>query len=122
MNENAMKWSAWIAALAGLCLLAAPFVTGYSALSTVATGEAVVLGLLIAALAAWTAAGKDVPAYADYGLLACGLWSIVAPFALSYSSIAAARNCDVIVGIVVTAVAAYRAFVATPGARRRVTA
>ena len=117
-----MKWNAWIAVLAGICLLIAPFATGYSTLSTVATAEAVVLGLLIAALALWTALGTGVPAYVDYLLMLCGAWSIVAPFVLAYTDTAMARNSDVIAGIVVAAVAIYRAFVASPGAHRKVTA
>ena len=78
-----MKWSAWIAVLAGVCLLVAPLAAGYSGVSAVATAEAVVLGVLIAALALWAAFGTDVPHYVDYLLLACGAWSIVAPFALA---------------------------------------
>ncbi len=117
-----MKWSAWIAVVAGVGLLVAPFAAGYSTL-TVATTEAVVLGLLIAALALWMALGTDVPQYVDYALLVCGLWSIVAPFALAYTDTAMARNSDLIAGLVVAAVALYRAFVAaTPGAQRKVTA
>ncbi|HYU78107.1 MAG TPA: SPW repeat protein [Vicinamibacterales bacterium] len=117
-----MKWSAWIAVLAGIGLLVAPFAAGYSTLSTVATAEAVVLGLLIAALALWAALGTDVPAYVDYLLMVGGAWSIVAPFVLAYADTTMARNSDVIAGIVVAAVAVYRAFLASPGVHRKVTA
>jgi hypothetical protein len=51
-----------------------------------------------------------------------GAWSIAAPFVLAYSSISMARNSDVIVGIVVAAVALYRVVSASQGARQRVTA
>jgi hypothetical protein len=117
-----MKWSAWIAVLAGVCLLIAPFATGYNTLSTVATAEAVVLGLLIAGLALWTILGTEVPAYVEYLLMACGAWSIIAPFALGYTDTTMARNADVIAGIVVLAVAVYRAYMASPGAHRKATA
>jgi hypothetical protein len=117
-----MRWNAWITVLAGLFLLAAPFAFGYNTLSNVATAEAVVLGLLIAGLGLWTALGTEVPAYADYLLMACGAWSIVAPFVLAYSDTTMARNSDVIAGIVVAAVALYRAFLASPGAHQKVTA
>ena len=115
-------WSAWVAVLAGICLLIAPFAMGYSALSTVATTEAVVLGVLIAALGLWAALGTDIPAYGDYLLLVCGAWSIVAPFALAYTDTVMARNSDVIAGIVVAAVGIYRAYLAWPGAHRKVPA
>jgi hypothetical protein len=117
-----VKWSASIAVAAPICLLIAPFATGYRTLSTVATAEAVVLGLLIAALALWTALGTGGPAYVDYLLMACGAWSIVAPFVLAYTDTAMARNSDVIAGIVVAAVAVYRVFLASPGAHRKVAA
>jgi SPW repeat len=117
-----MKWSPWITVLAGIGLAAAPFATGYNTLSTVATTEAIVLGVLIAGLGLWTALGTAVPAYIDYLLMVCGGWSIIAPFVLAYSETTMARNSDVIAGIVVAAVAVYRAVSASPGARQKVTA
>jgi SPW repeat len=117
-----MKWSAWITVLAGVCLLAAPFATGYNTLSNVATAEAVVLGVLIAGLGLWTALGAEVPTYVDYLLMVGGAWSIIAPFALAYSNTTSARNSDVMAGIVVAAVAVYRAFLASPDAHQKVTA
>jgi SPW repeat len=117
-----MRWSPWITVLAGIGLVAAPFVTGYNTLSNIATTEAVVLGVLIAGLGLWTAVSAGVPAYVDYILMICGGWSILAPFALAYSDTTIARNSDVIAGIVVAAVAVYRAVSASPGARQKVTA
>ena len=119
---KAMKWSAWTTVLAGVCLLAAPFATGYNTLSNLATAEAVVLGLLIAGLGLWTALGSEVPAYVDYLLIVCGAWSVTAPFVLGYGNTTMALNSDVIVGIVVAAVAVYRTFVASPGGHEKVTA
>jgi SPW repeat len=117
-----MRWSPWITVLAGIGLVAAPFATGYNALSNVATTEAIVLGLLIAGLGLWAALGTAVPAYIDYLLMVCGGWSIIAPFVLAYSDTTIARNTDVIAGIVVAAVAVFRAVSASPGARQKVTA
>ena len=54
--------------------------------------------------------------------MVCGAWSVIAPFALAYGNTTVARNSDVIVGIVVAAVAVYRTFVASPGAHQKVTA
>ena len=117
-----MRWCPWITVLAGVGLVAAPFATGYYTVSEIATTEAIVLGLVIAALGLWTALGTEVPAYVDYLLMVCGGWSIVAPFVLAYSDTTMARNSDVIAGIVVAAVAVYRAVSASPGARQKVTA
>jgi hypothetical protein len=117
-----MRWSPWITVVAGIGLVIAPFATGYNTLSDVATTEAIVLGVLIAGLGLWTALGTAVPPYTDYLLMVCGGWSIIAPFVLGYSDTTIARNSDVIAGIVVAAVAVYRAVSASPGARRKVTA
>jgi len=54
--------------------------------------------------------------------MVCGAWSVIAPFALAYGNTTVARNSDVIVGIVVAAVAVYRTFGASPGAHQKVTA
>jgi len=51
--------------------------------------------------------------------MVCGAWSIIAPFALAYGDTEMARNSDVIVGIVVAAVAVYRTCVASRGATRK---
>jgi hypothetical protein len=117
-----MKWTPWITVLAGIGLVAAPFATGYNTLSNVATTEAIVVGLVMAALGLWTALATGVPAYIDYVLMVCGGWSIIAPFVLAYSETAVARNSDVIAGIVVAAVAVYRAVSASAGARQKATA
>jgi hypothetical protein len=108
-----MRWSAWVVFIAGLGLIAAPFATGYSALSTTATTEAVVVGLLIAAFALWTAF-RSAPVYVEYILAACGAWSIVAPFVLGYSGVELARNSDILVGAVVALIAIVRAIYRTP--------
>jgi hypothetical protein len=117
-----MRWTPWITVLAGIGLVVAPFAAGYNALSDVATAEAIVLGVLIAGLGLWTALGTAVPAYIDYFLMLCGGWSIIAPFVLAYSDTTIARNIDVLAGVVVAAVAVYRAIAASPGARHKVTA
>ena len=117
-----MKWSSWTAVAAGIWLLLAPFATGYSTFSSVATAEAIGVGLVIAGFAAWAAFGVAVPSYVDYVLLLAGAWSIVAPFALGYSDIAVARTSDMTVGIVVAIVALFRSVWAMPGRRQNAAA
>lgn len=117
-----MKWWPWITVLAGVALVAAPFAAGYNTVSDVATIEAVVLGVVVLGLGLWTALGEAVPAYVDYLLMLCGGWSIIAPFVLGYSDTTMARNADMIAGVVVAAVAVYRAVAASPGARQKLAA
>ena len=83
-----MRWSVWALVLAGIWLIVAPFVIGYSATRPVATYEAIVAGLVVVTLA--------------------GIWSIAAPFVLGYSGAELARNSDILAGIVVAVIAIAR--------------
>ena len=56
------------------------------------------------------------------GASPCAALTALAMFALAYGNTGMARNSDVVVGIVVAAVAVYRTFVASPGAHQKVTA
>jgi len=95
-----VKWGLWTSTVLGLWLAVAPFVTGYSA-QAAATIEAVVVGLLIAGCSMWAAPIASTPAYLSYGLMVCGLWSIVAPFVLGYRDAQMALYNDVGVGLLV---------------------
>jgi ABC-type transport system involved in cytochrome c biogenesis permease subunit len=102
-----MKWAAGISVAAGLWLAIAPFATGYQLLSSIATTEAVVVGLFIAPCALWIAV-RAAPIYADYALMLLGAWSVAAPFVLASQSVEAALYTDTAVGLVVLAAAAIK--------------
>ena len=109
-----MRWSAWAIFVAGIGLLLAPFITGYYPLSTVATAEAVIVGLAIAGLALWPALRTNAPEYVNYILAVFGAWSVLAPYVLGYSTVEWARNSDIVAGVFVAAVAIARAVYSSP--------
>lgn len=120
---TAMRWGAWLNALMGVLLVAAPFGLGYYTVSEIATYEAVVVGLLIGGLALWSALSTTAPAYLDYMLAVLGGWSVIAPFVFGYhATVEAARNADVALGLIVAAVSLVSHFYPTLVPRHRAAA
>jgi hypothetical protein len=118
-----MRWTAWTNTVMGALLVIAPFALGYNTVSRLATGEAVVVGLLIAAVSLWSALSTVAPVSLDYFATVLGAWSVVAPFVLGYASIALmARNADMIAGIVVAVLAIVSRFYESPISHRKATA
>jgi hypothetical protein len=118
-----MRWGAWLNVIAGVLLVIAPFALGYYTLSDIAMYEAVVVGLLVAGVALWSALSTDAPAYLDYILAALGGWSILAPFVLGYhATVEVARNTDVVMGIAVALIALVSRFYVSPVTRQKATA
>ena len=118
-----MRWAAWLNVIAGAVLAIAPFALGYYALSEIALYEAVVVGLLIAGIALWSAMGTAAPAYLDYVVALFGGWSLVAPFVLGYhETIEVARNTDIVMGIAIALIALAGHFYVSPVTRQKVTA
>ncbi len=109
-----MRALSWITLVLGLWLICAPFALGYSAISHIAAGEDVVLGILIAAFSLWVASAADSLMGVSWLIILFGLWTAIAPFLLGYGRIAAARNNDVPVGIVVLILALVRSAYARP--------
>jgi hypothetical protein len=117
------RWGAWLNAIAGVLLVIAPFALGYYTLSDIAMYEAVVVGLLIAGFALWSAQSADAPAYLDYIVALFGGWSIVAPFVFGYHAmVQVARNTDVVIGIAVALIALASHFYVSPATRHKATA
>lgn len=100
-DRGAAAVPSWLALVAGLWLVAAPFVLGYGG---TARWNDVVVGAVVAATGlARAAAPRSRPWLSVLGA-ALGAWLIVAPFALGYSGTAPeAVGNDVIMGIVIVA-------------------
>ena len=117
------RWGAWLNVIAGLLLVIAPFALGYYTLSDIAMYEAVTVGLLIGGMALWSALSVGAPAYLDYVVALFGGWSIVAPFVFGYhTTVAVARNTDVVIGIAVALIALVSHFYVSPVTRHKVAA
>ena len=84
--------------LLGAWLIAAPFVLGYAS-SRMQMGNDVAVGILVIACAWWMLAAAVGQIGAGAVQFLCGIWLIIAPFALRYARTSTPFNNDIIVGI-----------------------
>lgn len=94
--------------LAGIWLLLAPFVLDHGKRPAAMWNE-VVVGAIVLVLAAVRVARPDRFIGLSWVNLFAGLWLIAAPFVCGYSDVARAMWNDIIVGIVIAAMAAASA-------------
>ena len=73
--------------------------------------NAIIVGVVLIVLAAWAALSEQVSLDGNLeGItMGLGLWLILAPFILTYSTTVAARLNDIIVGVVVIVLAGWAA-------------
>jgi uncharacterized membrane protein HdeD (DUF308 family) len=111
-GATSTKTASVLNVIAGLWLLISPFVLGFSAMQT-ATWDTAVVGVIVLVLA-WTRAANPAR-YVGLSVinLLLGVWLIVSPFVLAYSTSRPATWNDVVFGIVVAILAIWSA-VATP--------
>jgi SPW repeat len=105
-----MKQLSWVNFILGLWVIAAAFAFLYGGAS-LALWDNVIVGIIIAILAAWRAlaAENSRMAVTSWITALLGVWTLAAPFALRYSSTANAMWNNVVVGIVIAILATYRA-------------
>jgi uncharacterized membrane protein len=101
-----MKGIIWINLLLGIWLIIAPFAF---AVTGAPMGNDIVLGILLVAFSWWVLGAMAPPVGTAWFEILCGIWLIVAPFALGYGATHALMANDVIVGIVTIIVAAVTA-------------
>lgn len=120
--RETVRWTSGINLVAGLWLISAPFVLGYAYITNNALWNDIIVGIVVAAIAAVRVAGPLRHAAVSWINAALGAWLIVAPFVLTYSAQAAAlaeqgdasgarsaATNDVLVGLVVLALGAWSA-------------
>ncbi len=100
-RENAV-FVDWLNLILGVLLLISPWVLNFPA--GTATANAIVFGLVIAAVA--IAALAAFARWEEWVNLIVGLWVVISPFALGFSSSGAAVWTHVVIGAVVAALAA----------------
>ncbi len=100
---KALKWTNFAL---GVWLTAAPFVLLYRGIRT-ALWDDVVVGILLAAYSLWRALEIEELTVSNWIVGALGLWALVSPFALHFSSMTTAMWNNVIVGALVTIVAIW---------------
>lgn len=97
--------------VAGLWLIIAPFVLGYSAVTGAMWNDAIV-GLIVAILAASQLTGRVANrAWPSWISVLAGLWLIISPAIIGYANVRPALWNDVIVGIIIVILAGLGAWV-----------
>jgi len=92
-----MKALRWINFILGLWLIVAGF--ALSRVSKPVMAEEVVLGIIIACLAAISVARPS--SVISWLIAIAGLWTLVAPAAITYAGMTASRANDIVIGIIV---------------------
>lgn len=104
------KILSWLVALVGLWTIVSPYILGYSALST-PTWHAYILGIVLIILGIVTAVWENVKydRTLDWITAVVGLWLVVSPFVLAFSTETAAMWNNIIAGVVVIVLAVWAA-------------
>lgn len=97
-------WQDVVNALMGLALAISPWVLGYAGMS-MAMSNAVVIGLLLAAIA--VGAIVMPRAWEEWGEGILGLWMVASPWILGFATARNPMLAHVVVGLVVLALAAW---------------
>ena len=102
--KQVKHWQDPVNAVLGACLVLSPWAAGFSG-EVVATANAVVIGL---ALIAAALGAMLVPrAWEEWTEVGLGLWLIVSPWALGFSTRADAMRAAVVAGVVIAALALW---------------
>lgn len=101
MNDrrNVIRWDSGVNALLGVWLVLVPFVLMYGVAA--ATWNDVVVGVVIATLAAVRAFGAPRANALSWTNVVLGAWLVLAPYALGYTALTGALWNDIIVGLLV---------------------
>jgi hypothetical protein len=103
MNTTAARWQDWASFTLGLWLALSPWIVGYTEHES-ATGNAVFLGLALALGCHFEATfDESAPEWIN---LAAGLWLVIAPFVVGFSSLHVATANSIAVGSLVAVLAA----------------
>lgn len=103
------RWASVGNVVMGLWLIVAPFVLGFTGSNT-AQWNHIIVGAAVLVLAAVRAFDPDERMSISWVNVALGLWMIVAPFVLGYTSVNAAQNSSIISGVIILALAAFSGY------------
>jgi len=103
----------WIIALLGVALAVAPWVLGYSDESA-AMWTSVILGVVVALVAGYDAIARDESPWEEWLAVLAGAAAVIAPFVF-FNTVTAAVWASVVLGVLVIALAGYRALVPPRG-------
>jgi hypothetical protein len=98
-----MKRLTWINLIFGIWMLFAPFALGTSAAATTAGGPVagnIILGILLIVSSLWILLAQAAPVGVAWFQVLCGIWLIIAPFAMGFRQLADATTNNIVVGII----------------------
>jgi hypothetical protein len=107
-HQGAATTASGLDVLAGLWLLISPFVLGFGALTSAMTNN-VILGIVIGVLALVRFFGPGKAVGISWLNLILGIWVLISPWVVGFTSNGAAVTNNVIVGIIVIILAAWSA-------------
>jgi hypothetical protein len=94
--------------LAGIWLIISPFIIGYGALTGATTND-VILGIVIGILAAIRFFGAYEAAFISWINVILGIWVLISPWVIGYSTHTGALANNIVMGIIVIILAAWSA-------------
>ena len=100
MITGLMKTFSWINVVLGLWLIVAAFIFTYTSGHRMVTTEEVVMGLLIAGLACWSAISRPNPLL-SVAVAILGLVTLIESKSIDYDGLATARYNNAVVGFAV---------------------
>lgn len=95
--------------LAGLWLIAAPFVLNFEGENN-AQWNHIIVGAAVALIALIRASDPDHREGMSWANVALGVWLIAAPFVLAYNDVNDAQTNSIVMGVIVIALAAFSAY------------
>jgi bacteriorhodopsin len=99
----------WVTGILGLALAVAPFLLGYSD-HQMAMWTGIILGVVVLAASIFEALDESKAKWEWWVAGIAGLVAVIAPFVLSFSTMATALWTMIVLGIVVLVVAGYEVF------------
>lgn len=113
-DAGAIRAASGLNALAGLWLIVAPWVLGFSADAGGGVWNAVIVGVIIAVLAAARFFGAYGAAWMSWVNALLGAWVVISPWVFGYSGNAARLWNSIIVGLLVIVLGVWSASASTP--------
>jgi hypothetical protein len=101
----AMKWQDWVTLVLGVWLFFSPWILGFYASIPGASWSFFLIGIAFVVFAAFGLRTRT--AWEEWVTLILGLWMIVSPWILAFSSTIPARDDAVIVGVINAAMAIW---------------
>lgn len=98
-DMRARRWQDWVILILGVWLFFSPFLIGYT--GTTAASNAYVIGVVVVLFA--ILALIDSRVWEEWINLVLGVWLVIAPFVLGYSTMDGATWNHIIVGLLIAA-------------------